>query len=330
MAFPKLGTERARPDISEALEEYDLAMNMNKFVAGRLLPIRNVELAHGTYPAIELKQLMKNNLATTVTGAGKGLTRAPTGGYARDDFTFTERAYSTVEYGFEARVDERESAHYASYFDHEVVSAVWARYRLLLEQERRVAGEAFSTTRFAGQTADAAVPWSTPATADPILDFRLAKFAVFDLFGQWPDSAIMNRHAFTYLRETDQIRARITGQGAGDPDRQRLITTSQVADVLDLEEIIIAEAVEDTAGPNAAFAAAEVWGASSLLFKRANSIRDPGLGHILHWGRDGSMPNGFVEDYYEIQNRTQIVRVRHQVQELWKMNLGYLLTTVYE
>ena len=50
--YPLLGTERARQDIAQAFEEYNLEPNIAKMVATDVLPIHNVRLAHGTYPQV--------------------------------------------------------------------------------------------------------------------------------------------------------------------------------------------------------------------------------------------------------------------------------------
>ena len=53
MAYPSLGTERARPDIAETFLEMDLQMNMSNMIATDILPVREVTFAHGTFPAAE-------------------------------------------------------------------------------------------------------------------------------------------------------------------------------------------------------------------------------------------------------------------------------------
>ena len=331
MAYPSAGTERARPDIAETFLEMDLEMNIQNLVASQVLPVREVQYAHGTYPAVTLKELMANSVGRSDTGTGAELTRSPKGEYFRDELSFVERTYRTREYGIEGPVDDNEAAHYASMLEHEAMTALWLRHRMLIAQERRVASEAFSTTRFTGQTAAAGVLWSTPATADPFADVLVAKLDVVATYGMWPDTMIINRIAWNHLRETDQIRSRVHGQGAGEPDRARNISRGVVADILDLDEIIVAQGIEDSANANATFAGAHIWGDSALVFKkiRGNSIREIGLGHTLHWSADGSQPSGMVEEYREPQSRQNVLRVRHQTQDLFKYNIGFLITSVY-
>lgn len=331
MPYPSLGTERARPDIAETFLEMDLELNMQNMVASRVLPVRDVELAHGTYPAITLKTLLGKPASQSIPGTGKEFVRAVKGGYVRDELVFVERSYSTTEHGLEGPVDEREAIHYASQMDHESTVALWIRHRLLQAMERRVASECFSTTRFAGQTAAATALWSAADTADPIGDVLAARLDVVNTYGIWPDTAVMNRVAWNYLKETDQIRNRVHSQGAGQQATAATINEQIVAGILDLDEIIVAGAVEDTASPSAAFAGDHIWQDDCLVFKkvRGTSVRSIGLGHIFHWAADGSQPNGMAEDYREPQVRSNIMRIRHQVAEIYKLNVGFLITNVY-
>jgi len=333
MPYPATGQERARSDIAETFLEMDLAMNIAKLVGTTVLPVRNVPIAHGSYPRVKLKDLMRRPLASVDSTPGHAYRRTPRGAYVRDEFKFEQSPYRTIEHGNEGMIDENERAHYASELEHEAITALWIRHKLLIEQEIRIANQCFSTTTFGtGQNATPAVKWDVPATATPVIDVNNAKKAIINLFGMWPDCIVMNKLAWMYLVNTNDIRERIHAQGAGTVDRQTLITRSMVAQAFDLDEVIVADAMYDTTNENtAAFAGNHIWGPHALVFKkvRGTSIREIGLGHTFHWAADRSMPQGYVEDYREPAVRNNIIRVRHQTHELIKYNFGYLLTDIY-
>ena len=332
MAFPKTGTERARSDIAETFEEFDFSANEAKLVGQRVLPVREVQYAHGTYPAITLKDLMRGVLSETNTAAGHALRRTPLGGYVRDELPFVQRSYSTNEHGMEGKVDENEAAHYASELEHEVVTAARIRHQLLLQYEERVAAGCTDTTFFTDQNGAPATVWSDHTNADPITDVFLKRHIIRGKYGIMPDTLVMNELAWEHLKQCDVIVQKIEAQGAGQRAAMRDITTSQVAQILDVDEIIVGAAVKDGNGPNAStFQGDYIWPDDALLFKRirGRDFREIGLGHTLHWSADGSMPNGIVEDYYLPEVRSNIMRVRHQTGELFKYALGYLFTTVY-
>lgn len=343
--FPIGGSARARNDLADAFEEFDLEANMMKLVGLDVLPLLDVSLAHGTYPNIPIKELMRRPLSEEATPAGNAYRRAPNGGYIEDDFGFTEASYTTQEHGLVGRVDRNQAAHYRSHFDHELAVTTWIRHRLMVQHELRVATAAFDTTRFTGSQTHAAgnvsnpgpggaTPWSTHASADPVADVFHAKRGVWDTFGVMPDTMVINELAFQHLRLVDDIQTRLLASGmpGETPSIQPRITAAKLAEVLDLDEVIVAGAAEDANNANAAtFAAQYIWGASALVFKKArrSTIDEVALGHTLHWGEDDSMPNGFVETFFDDDTRCWKVRVRHQTREFIKYNVGYLITSVY-
>ena len=351
--FPLTATERARHDIAESFEHYDLSENMGKMIATSVMPLHTVTLAHGTYPVLTLKELMRNLTTGGGNPEGYAARRAPRAAYPRDDLGFTSANYTTEEHGLEGTVDENEAAHYSSHFEHEAITGQWILHRLMVQRELRTARALFDTTRFLDTTQDTydgqsqpagtyretatgnavagnAVPWSTYATADPIRDVFVAKSKVFSLFGMYPDALIMNEETWRYLRRNEVIRQQLMALGAGGLARQADLTREAVAMVLDVRDILVGSSVMDA--NNAAtpsFQSQHIWGDGCLVAKlaRGGSIREVALGHTLHWTADGSQLPAFVEDYYEPQTRTQVLRVRHQDRQLVKYNIAEFITT---
>ena len=350
--FPVNGTERARQDIAEVFAQYDLSANMAKMIATDVLPLRNVQLAHGTYPVIPLKQLMRTPSAAGAAPEGYAARRAPRSAYLRDDLGFTQTSYTTEEHGLEGTVDQNEAAHYQSHFEHEATTAQWTLHRLMIQREIRTARALFDVTTFLptsenmfdGQSQLAgtyretatgnalpgnAVPWSDFANADPIRDIFVSKSKIFDRFGIYPDSMVINEETWRFLRRNELVRQHIMALGAGGTASQGDLTLQAVAQVLDIQNIYVGKAVMDGNNPNnPSFQADHIWGNGALVFKKISSgdIREIGLGHTLSWTADGSRVPAMVEDYYEPQTRTQIVRVRHQDRQLMKYPIGEFIT----
>lgn len=319
--YPLLGTERARQDIAQTFEQYDLNPNMRKMIATRILPPFNVQLAHGTYPVLPLKQLMKRVDTAGANASGYAARRSPRGTYNRNDLAFTQAAYNTEEHGLEGVVDRNESVHYASHFDHEVTTAQKVLHDVMLERELRTAALLFSTTEFipgvSGQSQDAgtyredgttgaAVKWNDYANATPIRDLFVAKTKVWQKFGCYPDCMVINETTFRHLRRCEQIRQEWIAQGAGSRAYQdmiatfdesleglhRNITITAISQVLDIPEIVVGCSIMDANNSNdAAFASQHVWGNSALVFKKVRgsggaALREVGLGHTLQWTPD--------------------------------------------
>jgi hypothetical protein len=352
--YPQNGSERARQDIAEVFAQYDLSSNMGKLIATDILPLKQVQLAHGTYPILPLKELMKNPSEAGAAASGYAARRAPRSTYNRDDLAFASASYSTEEHGLEGVVDENEAAHYDSHFQHEATTAMWILHRLMIQRELRTASELFNTTRFADTTQDTysgksqlagtyretatgnavsanAVKWSDYANATPIRDIFVCKSKIFDVYGVYPDSMVINELTYRHLRRCEEIRQQIMALGAGAQATQRDLTLQAIASVLDIQNIYVGASVIDANNPNnSAFSASHVWGNGALVFKKCDdSIRSIGLGHTLHWTADGSSLPAKVEDYYEPQSRTQVLRVRHQDRQLVKYDIGEFIRETY-
>ena len=139
----------------------------------------------------------------------------------------------------------------------------------------------------------------------------------------------MNEETWRYLRRNEKIRDQLMALGAGQMATQQDLTKQAVAMVLDVSSIHVGASVMDANNAaNPQFQADHIWGNGALLCKlvRSGSLREVGLGHTLHWTADGSQVPAFVEDYYEPQTRTQILRVRHQDRQLVKYNIAEFIT----
>lgn len=339
MPFPQTGTERARPDLADALYEFDVVANMNAMVSFQVFPIREVTEFKGTFPRVEAKQLLKRHPNTQVALPGYAFQRAPRAAYAQDESSFIEDSYETKEFGLEGPVDDNEARAYRSYFEFETFVTQRINNQLMTETEVRTAAAVFDTTTFttgAGLATNvagtASEQWHNSTTATPIKHVKAAKLAMFAKSGIMPDAIVMNRHAWIHLITTDEIKELIKASGAGEPDRQGLITRQQVAQCFDLRTVIVAGGTYDSANPNAAFSPAEIWGPHAMVFKQAvtRDLSEVALGRTFHWSMDDSMPAGYVESYREPNIRGDKIRVRNQMQnKLLYPEVGHLLQSVY-
>jgi hypothetical protein len=304
MPTPSSSLSTLRPDLGSMLE-FDLMANRAKFIANRILPILNVEQAADKYGKIPLEQLLKR----------ANVKRGPKGNYNRVDWSFTDASYATREYGLEGAVDQNNARTYANYIDAEAATAQLVLHMVQLEAEIRVRDKLFP-----GSYAPTAVDneWSDPASGTPIDDVDAAVLRIFVATGIWPNAIVFNKKVFRNLRKTDQILDRIAAQGAGDKIKAKDVTVAMIAACFDLDHVIVAEGVTNTADEGQTAVPGHIWGDEYAAVGRiaeTQSIIEPCLGHTFHWAGDGSEPGGLVETYYEEQNRGDVVRVRHQVDD---------------
>lgn len=322
MPSPSSSLATLRPDLAGSLTEFDLAMDRQGFIGLRVLPVMEVMKASGKFGKIPIEQLLQN----------RETDRAPGGGYSRGQWTFEPASYATDEHGAEEPVDDREAEMYAEYFDAEMVSTQRALDAVLRNQEKRVADLVFNTDTWTGSSLTTAIGtvWSNKSSSTPVDDILGAKLKVYGNSGMWPNAVIMARETFLRCRETDQIRDRIASSGAGDSTLAGRITLQQLAQAFDVDQVIVAGSSKNTANEGVSASLSSIWNKTMVMVCRVaqtNDIREPCVGRVFHWGEDGSSIGGTVESYRDETVRSDVIRVRHDVEEqILYTEMGHLLT----
>lgn len=292
-----------RPDLRDALMEFDLQADQAGFVGLKIAPVIEVDTPAGQYPKIELKELLKNRTTN----------RASDGGYSRGDGKGTKDAYQTEEHGFEERVDEREATMFREWWDAELLAAERTRDAVLRNHNQRVIDLALAVAN----TTAAATPWTTVATATPIDNVRTAKLAVRSRCGVVPNVMVIDYDRLEYLKGCAQVIDRIKYSGIDDPKK---VTLQMLAALFELEEVIVSGSVTNSANEAQVASIASMWTASNaLLFVRApegsNDMKRPQFMRTFHWGADGSEIGGTFESYRDEARRSDIVRHRLETDE---------------
>jgi len=297
-------------------------MDRRGFIAQQVAPVIDVASQAGSFGKIPVEQLLR----TPETS------RAPGAGYARDKFTFTSATYACEEHGMEEPIDDREAKMYANYFSAEQISTARAYDAVLRNAEIRMAAAIFNATTWTSYTAAATTEWDTVATAVPITDVDLAAKAVWTQSGMWPNALIITNHVFKNLRRCAQVTDAIESGGAGSATKQSDITPALLANVFDLDYMIVSGSTKNTAteGQDAVFG--KIWDDEYAMVCRVavtSDPREPCIARTFHWADDGSQIGGTVETYRDETIRGDVVRVRHDTDEIiMYTEMGYLLSGI--
>ena len=324
MPSPSASLATLRPDLADSFMEFDLAMDQAGFIANQVFPVVDVASQSGTFGKIPVEELLEQ----------RDTKRAPGSGYARGDFNFTTSTYACEEHGAEEVVDDREAKMYMDYFDAEQVAAMRAYSAVLRNAEQRVASAVFNSTTWTGSSLTTAITneWDDVTNATPLVDVEAAVQKVYDNSGLWPNALIINRKVFRNLRNCDEIKDRIASSGAGESNAAGRVTRQQLAELFDLERIIVAGSTKNGAKEGQSASPSQIWsGEYAMVCKVATSgdFKEPCIGRTFHWSEDGSSIGGTVEDYREEAVRGGVIRVRHDVDEIVLYpQAGHLLSNV--
>ena len=322
MPSPTTSLATLRPELGSFMQ-FDLAGSQMGFIASKVLPLLTVAKQSGSFGKLSIADML-NETDTK---------RAPGGKYNRDHFEFDDDSYACLEYGSEEPVDDREAEMYSDYFDAEKLAALRARDRVLRAYERRVASAVFNATTFTSYTGGVTSEWDENHYSDatPIADVEAA---VQSLYGQGiaANCLIVTWTTFRHLRQMDDITAVIAASGAGGPIEPSKITPQKLAEVFDLDYVLVGNAQYNSAKKGQTASLAKVWDDEYAMVCRipvTNDIREPCLGRTFHWVADGSSADATVESYRDETVRSEIIRARFDVDEkILHVPAGYLLSNI--
>lgn len=155
---------------------------------------------------------------------------------------------------------------------------------------------------------------------------------VYDGSGLWPNALVINRKVFRNLRNLDQIIDRIESSGAGNASKPSDITPQMLAQVFDLDFVIVAGSSKNGANEGQGASPQQIWSSEYAMVCRvatSNDMREACIGRTFHWSQDGSSIGGTVESYRDEVIRGNVIRVRHDVDEvILYPQAGHLLSNV--
>jgi hypothetical protein len=324
MPTPSNALSTLRPDLSGSFMEFDLEMDSMGFIGTKVLVPVDVPKPTGTFGILPVEEMLKI----------RNTRRAPGAGYSRGEFKFETTTFTCEEHGAEEPVDDKEAEMYSEYFVAEQIAAMRARRAVLSNYEARVAAAVFNTSTWTGATLTTTVgtEWSNASSGKPVDDVNAAGNIMYENSGFYPNALVINRRVFRNLKNNAQVIDRITAAGAGQAAKPGEISAELLAQVFDVDYVIVGGATKNGANEGQTASLSAFWSNEYAMVCRiatSSDIREPCIGRTFHWAADGSSIGGTAEQYREEQTRSNIIRVRHDVDELIIMPAaGHLLSNI--
>jgi hypothetical protein len=306
MAFINGGTT-IRADINQALIEAPQADV--GLIGAQLLPIQNVDAKAGTYLKVQLAagELLSNNALNRESGSN----------YSRGIRSFASANYVTNEFGLEELVPDDASADLNRFFSYESETAKFLLRQLKLSHEKRVNDVVWaSSTPFTIADQSPAVNYTQAlvATCDIARDVATAKLALA-AYGYEANCVAMSANVFELIRRStllqNQFFGVISSTGA------RLLSESEIAAALGVQNLLVGRAAINTAGKNKTYSGSFVVSSAKIVVGQISGgeFTAGGMGRTLVWTGDAA--GGFVsESYRDEARRSQVLRVRMNTDEV--------------
>jgi len=303
-----------RMDLGVAFHEY--TMSKVRLIADAVLPILPVAKEAATMSVTKRK-----NLTIPETKHANGAT------YNRVELYMDDLAYACVDHGLEGQVTDRDREKYASDFDAEVEKTQAIKTKMRLAREKRIKELVFNTTTWTGSdlyTDYSSAPWDA-AGSGVIAQIQTVREKVRLNCGVPPDTLIISETAMINLTNNTEIKAKFPGS----PAITEAILRGNMAAILGIQNLIIGQAVYNSADEGQDFTGAEIWpddyAMVCVLGADGLPMTEPQLGRTILW-EDYISDIEYVESYREEQTKSEIIRVEQSIDEkIFDAYFGHLM-----
>lgn len=308
-----------RPDLGQVAHEYLLEASQQGFIGLDIFPLFDVDRESGYYFKIPIESL----LALPPTK------RAPRANYGRSDWTYEAATYKCEEHGWEEAIDDVERQQNPGIMA-EQIATVRALDIILRAQEKRIADAVFNTGNITA-TAAVTTEWDN-ASCTPLKDIYTAKAAMRAASGLEPNVVVISRKVFDAVMRSTEITGAFKYTNpieiGGDEARRRILSQ-----YFGVDRVLVGNAIKNTAKKGQNVSIGDIWDDEYCGLFRVSAggrdLKEPCLGRTFLWTAD-SPQNAIVETYREEQTRSDIVRVRHNVDEEFVfVGAGYLLSNIH-
>jgi hypothetical protein len=239
--------------------------------------------------------------------------RNPRGVYKEIDFGLTTDSYRAEEYGIAARIDDRERRNSPGALDLDVGKTRRATNAILLNRERRVANLVTSTANVTQNTTLAgAAQWSDP-TSDPSSVARTARTTIRSKTGVLPNRLVLGRDVFEALRIHPKVIDFMDGGRA---------TVTDLADYFEVESVIVAGAIYNSAKEGQTATLVDLWGKDALFYFQSGivSADEPSFGYQFE------AQALTVFRWRDVPVNCDVIRVNEiRAEKIVSVRLGYLV-----
>lgn len=253
----------------------------------------------------------------------------------RIGMTISNSSYFADVYGLGMDFDEQTLANEDAMLEIRSAGATTLVNRLLIHREEQFASTFFAAGVWGSQATPSNL-WSDYTNATPITDVTAARRAMQLKSGGFkPNTMVVGKEVRDVLINHPDILARLNG--GSTVSNTALITNAKLAEIFEVENFYVMEAVKNGAAEGLAEANAFIGGKHALLVHtpRAAGLMTPAAGVTFAWNNiQGANNLGVtVESYSDDALRRQQVAEHIQVKMAYDMkvvgaDLGYFFNTV--
>jgi len=253
------------------------------FVAGRVfpdIPVAKQSDKYAIIPAGDFNRDTMQKRADATESAGSG-------------FGVSNDSYFADVWALHKDIGDQTRANADSAFQLNENTTKYLATQNLIRREKLFVATAMATsiwstdqTGVSGTPSGAQFKQWNDAASDPVADVRSFKTSMQILTGYRPNVMVMGRQVFDELVEHADLKDRIKyGTQSGGSEMVSLVTRNIVAQLFELDEVLVMEAIENTAAEGQTASNAFIGGKTALLIYRTPTpgLGVPNAGYTFSW-----------------------------------------------
>ncbi len=261
--------------VDSALSAVSIAYSQDatSFVSSKIFGTVPVQHLSNKYHVFDKAQWLRSEAGLRASGS-------PTRG---GNFTMSTGTYTCAEYGFHMDVDDTVARNADAGVDILTSATQYVTEKLLQKRDQVFAAAAFTTSVWTGSTSGSDITPSTVWSASggtPIKDIADQQAAVHAKTGRKPNTLLLGKDVYAALKDSDDILDRVKYTERG------VVTTDLLAALFDVDEVIVAGSIVNSANEGATASYAPVFDADDalLIYKPANpGLLTPAAGYMFQF-----------------------------------------------
>jgi hypothetical protein len=299
----------------------------DKFVADRAFPVIQVDKQSDSYFTYDRGDWNRDSMEK----------RAPATESAGDGYTLSTDQYFCDVYALHKDVPDEVRANQDMPLDMDSDATRFLAQKALIRRENSFAAKYFTTgvwtndwAGVAGTPSGSQVKQWNDDAATPIEDIRLAKRVVLESTGQEPNKLILGKAVWDTLLDHPAIVDRV--KGGSTSDRPAVVLRQAVAALLEVEEILVMSAIQNTAKEGATAAHSFIGGKKALLVHAPQSpgLLTPSAGYTFAWRgyMGGTSPVAVKKMRMDLRNADRVEINSAFDQKKTSADLGFFINSV--
>jgi len=278
--------------------------NQPQYIAGMIAPVVDVPNISGSIPEFSRRDRMSTTDDLRAPGTEANIIRREV---SSDSFFCKNRALK-----YPVTLEDKANAdpiYVQKLFNG---AAEFLSGKLALNWENRVALQTTSGSNVGSYSAVSSA-WTDYNNSDPLNDVLTRIDQVQDLTGTKPNKVVFGDKAWRNFRRNATVRNLIFGTNNGGGYASRM----QVAELLDVEEVLVGGAYKDTANRQQTESLEQIWGDNVLVLYAppAPSIYVPSFIYTFRWKAAG-VPNMMAERHpYDTKTKSEEIEVGYYQDE---------------